>query len=33
MPLNKEVYDKNAFETFLKLRSQKVLEFLDKQLA
>lgn len=32
MPLNKEVYEKNDFETFLKLRSQKVLEFLDKQL-
>jgi hypothetical protein len=32
MPLNKEVYDKNDFETFLKLRSQRVLEFLDKQL-
>lgn len=32
MPLNKEVYEKNSFETFLKLRSQRVLEFLDKQL-
>jgi hypothetical protein len=32
MPLNKEVYEKNDFETFLKLRSQRVLEFLDKQL-
>jgi hypothetical protein len=33
MPLNKEVYEKNDFETFLTLRSQKVMEFLDKQLA
>jgi hypothetical protein len=32
MPLNKEVYEKSDYETFLKLRSQKVLEFLDKQL-
>jgi hypothetical protein len=32
MPLNKEVYEKNDFETFLKLRSQRVMEFLDKQL-
>jgi hypothetical protein len=32
MPLNKEVYEKNDFETFLRLRSQRVLEFLDKQL-
>jgi hypothetical protein len=32
MPLNKEVYEKNDFEAFLKLRSQRVLEFLDKQL-
>jgi hypothetical protein len=32
MPFNKDVYEKNDFEMFLKLRSQKVLEFLDKQL-
>jgi hypothetical protein len=32
MPLNKEVYEKNDYENFLKLRSQKVIEFLDKQL-
>ncbi|HVA01112.1 MAG TPA: hypothetical protein VMV34_05575, partial [Terriglobia bacterium] len=32
MPLNKDVYEKNDFETFLKFRSQRVLEFLDKQL-
>jgi hypothetical protein len=32
MPLNKDVYEKNDFEAFLKLRSQKVVEFLDKQL-
>jgi len=32
MPLNKDVYEKNNYETFLRLRSQKVLEFLDKQL-
>jgi hypothetical protein len=32
MPLNKEVYEKNDFEVFLKYRSQRVLEFLDKQM-
>ncbi|MGA9068897.1 MAG: hypothetical protein WB424_01505, partial [Terracidiphilus sp.] len=32
MPLNKEVYDKNDYENFLRLRSQRVMEFLDKQL-
>jgi hypothetical protein len=32
MPLNKEVYEKNDYENFLKLRSQRVIEFLDKQL-
>ncbi|MBZ5524350.1 MAG: hypothetical protein LAP21_19100, partial [Acidobacteriia bacterium] len=33
MPLNKEVYEKNDFEQFLTLRSQQVIQFLDKQLA
>lgn len=32
MPLNKEVYEKNEYEDFLRLRSQKVIEYLDKQL-
>lgn len=32
LPLNKEVYEKNDYETFLRLRSQRVLEFLDKHL-
>lgn len=32
MPLNKEIYEKNDFEAFLKSRSQKVMELLDKQL-
>jgi hypothetical protein len=32
LPLNKDVYEKNDFDAFLKLRSQRVMEFLDKQL-
>ena len=32
MPLNREVYEKNDFERFLTLRSQRIMEFLDKQL-
>jgi hypothetical protein len=32
LPPNKDVYDKNDLQTFLTLRSRKVLEFLDKQL-
>jgi hypothetical protein len=32
MPLNKELYEKNDYETFLRLRSLRVIEFLDKQL-
>ena len=32
LPLNKEVYEKNDFEKFLTLRSQRLIEFLDKQL-
>jgi hypothetical protein len=32
MPLNRDVYEKNEFEKFLLLRSQRVMEFLDKQL-
>jgi hypothetical protein len=32
MPAKTEVYSKNEFEEFLKLRSQKVMEFLDRQL-
>jgi len=32
LPLNKEVYEKNDFEKFLMLRSQRIIEFLDKQL-
>jgi hypothetical protein len=33
MPLNKDVYEKNDYEKFLVLRSQRIMEFLDKQLA
>jgi len=33
LPLKKEVYDKNDYDGFLKLRSQRIMEFLDKQLA
>ncbi len=32
LPANKDVYEKNDLAQFLILRSQKVLEFLDKQL-
>jgi hypothetical protein len=32
LPLNKDVYEKNDYDAFLKLRSQRVMEFLDKQL-
>jgi len=32
MPLNREVYEKNDFEQFLKLRSQLVMQILSKQL-
>lgn len=32
LPANKDVYEKNDLQTFLTLRSRKVLEFLDKQL-
>jgi len=32
LPLNKDVYEKNDFEEFLRLRSRRVVEFLDKQL-
>lgn len=32
MPSKKDVYSKNEFEEFLRLRSQKAIEFLDKQL-
>jgi hypothetical protein len=32
MPLNKEVYEKNDYESFLRLRSQRIIDFLDKQL-
>ncbi len=32
LPLNKEVYEKNDYEKFLTLRSQRLMVFLDKQL-
>jgi hypothetical protein len=32
MPIKKEIYEKNDFDEFLKLRSQKIIEYLDKQL-
>jgi len=32
MPLTKEVYEKNEYDNFLKLRSQRVIDFLDKLL-
>jgi hypothetical protein len=32
MPLNKEVYEKNEYDNFLKLRSLRVIDFLDKLL-
>jgi len=33
IPLNKEIYEKNDYDKFLTLRSQRIIEFLDKQLA
>jgi hypothetical protein len=33
LPLKKEVYDKNDYDNFLKLRSQRIMESLDKVLA
>jgi len=32
MPLSKDVYEKNDFDEFLNRRSQRILDFLDKQL-
>jgi hypothetical protein len=32
LPANKDVYERNDLQTFLTLRSRKVIEFLDKQL-